>query len=365
MKKIAFISCHPAPYRDSFISRCVSILGESISVYSQYPCDKGHSFGETKNSQYVSETLNPDGRSSVRLLVGVLRKFVFGDYALVIWPGFMDWYIVFAMFVSALFGTKYGFSADTVKQRPIGLVSHALKKFVVRHASIILVPGQKSKHFFASEYGVPDDKIFLGCYSLDGVEIERKVSALREVKRINNETVTFLMVANMIPTRHYPVTCRGFAKFAKRHKDVRFIVVGNGPESDKIKEFANDHPSVEVHDGCTFDEMLRLYAIADVYVHGGTEPASTALVIGAIAHLPIISSKGVGCSADVLRDGINGFEVADYMDEDLWAEGFDKMYANRDKWGMFGEESRRFSRQLDVDNTANLFANKMLDLANG
>lgn len=364
MNRFAFVSCHPAPYRDAFIARCVDAFGDQMDVYSQYPCDKGHKFADSAKEapRYKANVLNKDNYSSVHMLLLVLRLIFYGRYSIVIWPGFMDWYIVFVMWISAILGKPYGFSADTIEQRSISPLKRAVKKFIIKRASLILVPGSKGRDFFISTYGCSESKIVIGCYSLDGAEIEKKVLAYRSEfrrKRRDIDCTRFLMVANMIPTRHYPITCDGFLQFCRGKNNVKFVIVGSGVDSEKVKKLAAENPTLEVHESCSFETVLKLYAEADIYVHGGKEPASTALVIGAISHLPIVSSKAVGCSADVLRDGINGCDVGDYLSSMHWKMAFERIYQLKSEWRKFGEESRRLSRHLDVDVVVSDFVCKM------
>jgi len=103
--------------------------------------------------------------------------------------------------------------------------------------------------------------------------------------------------------------------------------------------------------GVSFSEMQELYALADVYVHGGKEPASTALVIGAISHLPLISSLSVGCAADVVRDGETGVLLTDCLSVDGWVAAFRRMMSDSDRWGDYGINARIASERLDCDNT--------------
>ena len=105
--------------------------------------------------------------------------------------------------------------------------------------------------------------------------------------------------------------------------------------------------------------MLELYAAADVYVHGGKEPASTALVIGAIAHLPLISSEAVGCSFDVLKDNETGFRVVDYKSVSDWSKTFALAKNNASSWQEFGDSARALSAKLDSDRVAAEFSRRL------
>ncbi len=362
--KIAYISRHSAPYRDPVLRKLLNCPQFELNVYNELPFDKGHSFWDINEHGYDAKQLFPPEvgvLSQVRIL---LMGFVFGDYDFVLYPGFMTSSIVVAMIISALFGRKFGFSADTIKEHSETKLRMFIKRFIVRRASLIFVPGGGGYNFWRREYNVPDDKIVKGAYALDNSVLMRKISMYQknkvEIRKkyglIPIDTV-FLMVANMIPTRHYPITTDGFIKFARGQENYKFIIVGNGPELDAMKKKAVEHPELIVLGGVPFDEMLSLYAIADVYVHGGEEPASTALVIGAIAGLPLASSNAVGCSVDVLSDGKSGVLVDNHLNIDSWACAFKRLIETRAEWLTYGLEARSRAEILDASVvTKNLIA---------
>lgn len=365
--KIAFISRHPAPYRDPLLTRLCKDSRVAFDVYNEESYDSGHRYWSLGKQEYPSMQLYPCGHGFIRRVWYLIRRLVFNDYDLVVWSGFYSSCQVLAMVLSVIFFRKYGFMADTVEQKSIGFLSKLLKSVIVKHAKLVFVPGEAGKKFWTDVYGVPDKRIIKGVYALDNKKLQSEIELLRfDRSRIrgrygiaDNEKV-FLMVANMIPSRHYPITTRGFIGFAKHHEDCRLIIVGSGPEYELMKRMSNDHAEIIVVPGCTFDEMKSLYAIADVYVHGGKEPASTALVIGAIAGLPIVTSDAVGCSLDVLEDGRNGVKVADYLSADSWQYAFERIYKCSEHWVEYGECSVRLASVLDVDVVTDAFVQKLL-----
>ena len=358
MKKIAYISIHPAPYRDAFLSRIVRTNSFSVDVYSVYSTDEGHKFWDLSDAEYDYVVLAPNGNCGLRVFVRLLRLFVFSRrYDVVIWPGYVNWCIRACIFLSAILGKRYGFVADTAVQRKLCWMARIVKGYFVRRASIISVVGCAGRRVFEKEYGINPNKIVEGAYSLDGLAIEARILSIRNTTReeirnslgIDNDATVFLMVANMIKTRHYPITSAGFIDFARNNPNCYFVMVGKGPELEAMEKLAESNSCLRVIPGCSFDRMLSLYAAADVYVHGGTEPASTALVIGAIAHLPLISSQAVGCYHDVVKDGASGFSVEDYLAPTDWRAAFSAANKAKEKWAEMGCQARALSRKLDVD----------------
>lgn len=364
--KTAFISRHPAPYRDPLMARLSAAKGKDIDFFNELPFDDGHGFWDLKEHGYSASDLYPKGLGRVGRLAHLLKKFVFGRYDFILWPGFIATEMTIAMFVSAVLGKRYGFAADTVKQAPLKGLRKFIKKTIVRRASLIFVPGEAGARFWTETYGVPKERIVLGAYALDGAKITANIGALRNERTkirvtlgISPEDTVYLMVANMIPSRHYPVTTEAFTRFAQGRKDVKFVIVGRGPEFPLMKAYAAEHPEIVPIDGVSFDKMLSLYAMADVYVHGGTEPASTALVIGAIAGLPLISSRAVGCAWDVLRDGESGTEVHDYLSVGDWARAFERMQSMGADWCRLGARGAKLAELLEADKVASAFMVQM------
>lgn len=371
--RFTFISSHPAPYRDSFLGGLVKEQAFETDVYSLFPQDGGHDFWKLEAPPYENKVIvSPGGMSWLRVFWRLVRRIVFGGYDCVCWPGFSPSYLVGCMFLQALFRKKYVITADTVEQRKIGGLSFLIKSFLIRRAALLFVPGKKSCEFFVNSFGVDRSKICLGAYSLDGKLLEKQIVQLRLHKTllraeygIGENDKVFLMVANMITTRHYPLTSAAFLKATHGRDDIKFIMVGRGPDLPLMQELAAKEPSIVVFPGVSFREMLKLYALSDVYVHGGTEPASTALVIGAIAHLPLISSPAVGCFADVVRDGETGYAVDDFLSNAQWENAFRRALAGQDDWERMGTRARVLSEELDSDRIVEVFSEKISSVLEG
>lgn len=367
--KIAFVSNHPAPYRDPFLNRLVKSKSLEVDVYTLFPRDSGHAFWNLSRPEYADRLIVSKPCAKFKTFFYFLRHIVFGGYDFVLYPGFLLWYLSASMIVSKLFGKPYGFTADTVCHKERVGFGQMLKRYVVRHAELIFCPGRAGKDYWMKRYGVPETKICMGAYALDNASLAERIAQERLVREVLRKELgisplekVFLMVANMIPTRHYPITTRGFLKMAERYPEARFLIVGQGPDAQVMQELAKSHKQLIVLPGVSFEEMLKLYALADVYVHGGTEPASTALVIGAIAGLPLISSMAVGCAWDCLVPEKSGFLVNDYLSGDDWQKGFEWMMQHEDRWAEMGIAANKLSETLSVPRTLESFENSVMNI---
>ena len=360
--RIAIISNHPAPYRDPFLARISRRDEMQVEIFNERSKDRGHGFWDMKEHGYSARDLYPSDMGGLARFLFLLKNFALGSYDFVLWPGFLRLELTASMLVMAILGKRYGFVADTIKQGKISGVQKWIKTIIIRRATLIFVPGNRGVSFWENEYCVSKEKIVKGAYALDGRLLEDEIEKLRKGREIIRrrygvaaDDVVFLMVANMTATRHYPVTTEAFVRFANGRSNVKLVIVGNGPDLPRMKEFASVHHEIVALGGVSFHEMLSLYAMADVYVHGGCEPASTALVIGAIAKLPLLSTKQVGCFFDVLEDGKSGIDAGDPTDVECFVRAFQLMDTQRNGWKKMGDAARDLSKALDVERIVNDF----------
>lgn len=357
--RIGYLSWHPAPYRDDFLKRIIKSARLDVVVYTAKTTGDEHTFCAP---DYPTEILMPRKKSDFGVLVRMLRKLVFGGFDYTFWPGFMSWPVITCEVVSALLGKRYVFCTDCVGEHKTSAIKKWLRSYIIRHSYALIVGGDAGRHFFGTEYGIPNEKMLDGVYSLEGEFLESRIAALRfdreKIRRmysISPEQKVFLMVANMTPNRNYPVTVGGFREFVASHIGSKFVICGTGAGLSEMQRIAKSDRSVVVIPGVAFDEMLKLYAMADVYVHGGTEPASTALQIGAIANLPLMSSKAVGLAWDLVKDGETGVEIKDFNSVGEWSSAFKRMAGCSDEWVTMGREARELSRKLDAAQVAEKF----------
>lgn len=363
--RIGFVSIHPAPYRDPFFNRLAQRPEVALEVYTFLKQDKDHDFWKLPPPQYPNTYLQclPFVPAFFKYQWSVLRLVLGGGHDLYVFPGFLIRASVTGMLVCAIIGKPYAYNADSVEDGTSrsGVLGW-LRDFLIRRAALLFVPGKASEAYFHERHGVPRGRICHGCYAMDAPRIEERLAKAREqraaIRRelgIGDSDTMFLMVANMIKGRRYPVTAAGFLDMAKRHPGVRFVMVGSGEDFETMSRLAAEHPELVVKRGCSFDEMLGLYGAADVYVHGGKEPASTALVIGALAKLPLLSSFAVGHAWDCLVDGVSGVVVKDHTSVAAWADAFERLMAGRAEWAVLGEAAREAARALEGERSVDAF----------
>jgi len=364
MNNVAIFSIHPAPYRDplyTFISKNSERLGFDVKVFYYQSIDSGHAYWMLSSHQYQFEVIKPFlslKKSSVQLHLSCLKLIFSKKYKVLTFPGFMHLTSNIGMLLCILFKKKFAIEADSVEDNS-SRIRLLLKKFYYKNALYVMVPGNRSSIYHEEKYGIAQEKIIKGCYLFDVCTLRKEIDEcrtipdLREKFGIPGYKKVFLMVANLLPNRMYPLTVNAFESLVKEFPDLFFLMVGSGTDCKVVESYINKKTeNFKLIQGTSFEEIKKIYSIADVYLHSGKEAYSSALVIGAIAGLPLISSYQIGAAWDVIEDGESGFLVEDYKSMQNWAAVIKKAYLNSAKWQDMGKIAFEKVSKFTLEETA-------------
>ncbi len=339
--KIAFFSIHPAPYRDPFLETLSKEKGIELHVYTYYKFDKGHDFWNLPPPRYDNHLLSPVPLTHSRLHRGLFKILFFMKFDFFCWPDYSTPTTLLGILLCILFKKPYAISADSISEPTQKTSVKKIKQILLTHASFLFVPGKASETFFRKNYSIR--KICHGVYTMNFRSLLSDITRLKATRNENRKNLgipptatVFLMVANMTPSRCYPLTAEAFIRFSEKNPQCRFIMIGKGEDYNTIAQLATHYPALIPINGCTFSDLKTFYSIADIYIHGGTEQASTALMIGAAAGLPLISSPAVGCTRDYLENGATGLIVEDYQSVTQWENAFNRILTLRNTWEHMG-----------------------------
>jgi glycosyltransferase involved in cell wall biosynthesis len=210
----------------------------------------------------------------------------------------------------------------------LGLPRHAIKAalrrpimgVLYRSCDRLLAIGSANVAFYRA-MGVPEEKIFLVPYSVDN---ERYIEAARLARSRRAEIRNRYQVpadrpavlyAAKFMSRKRPYDLLEAARRLKADACRPFTIVmaGSGELEGELRAFcaqqALDH--VVFTGFVNQSELPALYAASDLFVlPSEDEPWGLAVNEAMCAGLPVVVSREVGCVADLVRDGVNGFAPA-------------------------------------------------------
>jgi glycosyltransferase involved in cell wall biosynthesis len=218
----------------------------------------------------------------------------------------------------------------------------------VKGSAAVLALGDASKAYWR-HYGAEDKKVFLAVHAVENDFFSKgalKARASREEIKIalglQGKTV-ILYVGQLIKRKGVEYLLRAFARLKQKRGNVALVIVGDGNLRDElpklcIKENISD---VLFAGRKTREELVKSYGIADVFCLPSLAEAWGLVINEAMAAgLPVVATRMVGATPDLVKDGLNGYVVADGDEVELF-NALDKVVASEALREEMGRESRR------------------------
>ena len=181
-----------------------------------------------------------------------------------------------------------------------------------------------------------------------GINLERFTFSKR--RKQSGEPIKILTVGRLVEKKGHEYTIRAIAKIVKKHKNIRYIIAGDGPLRDKLEDLVT---KLEIGKYVKFlgaveqNEILKLYQQAHIFVlssvtasDGNKEGIPVVLMEAQATGLPVISTIHSGIP-EVVLDGKSGFLVPE-RDVNALAERLNYLIEHPELWPEMGFAGRKF-----------------------
>jgi glycosyltransferase involved in cell wall biosynthesis len=201
-----------------------------------------------------------------------------------------------------------------------GLVKRLLRRLLIGglyyFCDRFLAIGSANRAFYLA-MGVPAEKIFLAPYSVDNARFIRQsqmnqsqcAAVRRELGLPLNKPVV-LYASKLIARKHPDDVVRAIALLKKQGLDCAVFIVGTGEMEDQLRSLASNLGLDDVIFAGFVNQgdLPRIYAVSDVFVlPSDNEPWGLIVNEAMCAGMPVVVADEVGCVADLVADGENGF----------------------------------------------------------
>jgi glycosyltransferase involved in cell wall biosynthesis len=210
--------------------------------------------------------------------------------------------------------------------------------------------GSNNREWFR-HYGTPEHRIFRVPYCVDNELLQRQASELESRKNelraefgIGDETgPVILFVGKFEPKKQPLLALDAFARVRQRHQCV-LLLVGEGALGPALHRRIEQAGIPDVHFAGFLNRsrIARAYAAADLFILPSSLHETFGLVVAEAMNfsLPVVLSDKVGCAADLVRDGENGFVVPS-GDVGSLAEALELLVVDGQRRCLAGKRSRQ------------------------
>ena len=224
-----------------------------------------------------------------------------------------------AVVIGHLRGSKVMLREEQTLLTPRTILKRLVKRLtlplIYKHVAGLYI-GKHSRRFF-EHYGTSSARLFPTHYCVDNSFLSRcrldllpRRIELRNHFGITAEHPVILFSGKLIDKKQPMLLLKAFANVRKRFP-CSLLFAGDGPLRSRLEQetFAERIPDVHFAGFLNQTEMPMAYVASDIFVLPSAYQETWGLVVNEAMNfsLPVIVSDQVGCSADLVRDGENGY----------------------------------------------------------
>jgi len=221
-----------------------------------------------------------------------------------------------------------GFLLDNKAKKAVRIFS----KVCCNTVDEVIAPTDKVKELLRKYHVRRDIKVIPSGINLDKFNrlnySEDEVAAIREEYGISKEDKVILYLGRVSQEKNIEELICYMPAYITKHKDVKFVIIGDGPESNRLKSLVKEagcEESILFLGEKPYDEVGKYYQIGDVFVSASNSETQGLTFIEAMAsELPVIAKED-RCLDGILEEGENGYffqdekEFCGALDEILYA----------------------------------------------
>jgi len=217
-------------------------------------------------------------------------------------------------------------------------------------ASCVVVPTQSMKEII-KKWGVTNKNIEA---IFSGVEEETYQNADKQMIRnklgVKDGEILLFLVSRLTSEKNVEFLFRSVMEVLKNNKNTKFLVVGDGYLSPRLKLMAEEN---NLKDRIFFagivdkKEIKHYYAAGDIFVYASKSETQGMVVSEALyMGLPIVAVSATGI-CDLVRDKVNGFLTEENENEFIRAA--ENLIGDANLRKKFGEDSAKVARENYTD----------------
>lgn len=185
-----------------------------------------------------------------------------------------------------------------------------LDYFILKNADKVICISLQIKKYFLKKIRIPKNKLKVIYYGLNKYDLENKKKS--KIKNINifelKKNFTICCIARHVKQKSLDFLIKSFYEFKKIENKSKLILVGNGPETQKLKLLAKN---LDIYKDIIWinyvENILQILNLSKVFVLTSKyEGFGLVLLEAMYAKKPIIASR-VSAIPEVIKNNWNGF----------------------------------------------------------
>jgi len=173
----------------------------------------------------------------------------------------------------------------------------------------------------------------------------RRDQELRKSWGVNDDQPVLIYVGRLAGEKNIPLAVKAYERVLPICPDMKFVLVGDGPERAKIEKA---HPELIFAGMQRGEDLARHYASGDAFLFPSTTETFGNVVTEALASGLAVLGYNYAAPGKYISHGQNGW-LADFDDSEDFLEQSELIFSNRDQWPEARKEARKTAEGLSWD----------------
>lgn len=341
----------------------------SAKVKWDIPVLEGYKYKFLKNF-----SARPSSNFWGQLNFGIIKELIQNRYGAVLiygWNLFTNWLVFFTALIintPVILQGESPLNQELLKNRWKQKIKMVVLKRFFKHISAFLYIGEENKKFY-KHYGVPEEKLFFVPYAVDNeryikenqkLNLKNQKLELRKGLNIGKNDIIILFVGKLIEKKRPIDLLRAYQQLITNNQQLKtkvsLVFVGDGILRLELEKYVKEYNLKNIYftGFKNQTELPQYYAMSDIFVLPSGMGETWGLVVNEAMcfELPIIVSDMVGCGADLVKNGENGY-IFPLGDIEKLSEHLEELVNNSKKRKSFGEKSseiiNNYTHEKDIE----------------
>lgn len=142
----------------------------------------------------------------------------------------------------------------------------------------------------------------------------------------------------------------------KLSSDIQLIILGNGPEEQKIKELAKNQKNIHYFGYQNKENTISLIHGSDILIQPSLKEGISSTILESMACNTVVIASNVGGNNELIENGINGIMI-DPKDSDSFVEQIISLLKNEELRKSLENHAQETVEKYDWNQVGNLYLN--------
>ena len=138
--------------------------------------------------------------------------------------------------------------------------------------------------------------------------------------------------------------------------DIHLIILGAGPEEEKIKDLVKNHKNIHFFGYQNKNQTISLIRGSDILIHPSLHEGISSTILEAMACKTVIIASDVGGNRELIENNLNGITIEPH-DIDSFMEQITNLFDNKKLRQLLSDNALKTVKKYNWDKVGNLYLN--------